>query len=338
MKRLGPALLLLAAVICFAISMAEQLSSGEVYDEGSTLRTDAAGTSAFYEALAKTRSKVERNYSPLQSIHAVSATIFVIEVPPGRWNDKELPNTLSALAEVGNRVVVAVKSGDDKPLEIKGWHVKIADDARDSEEESFLWPVHFESCPEWTVIRSDDDHPVVIERRFGKGTIALVGATEPFTNRDLLDSRDTPLLDWAAGTNPYILFDETHLGSNSGGTMMGMMRKLHLQGVIFCLLLAAGLFFWRASVPFPPVPEPAATKGLRILSGTASQEALRNLLERRIPPLRLVAACVQEWTRDHGRRAGPEIIQEIENTVGTTTQPIETWEKIRAITRGANRL
>jgi len=177
---------------------------------------------------------------------------------------------------------------------------------------------------DWRVFRKS-----AIDRTFGKGSVALISGTDPFLNEAMRTSRDTALLEWAASSKSNIVFDESHLGSAQTGTVMGLLHRLRLQGFLAALIAASLLFVWRSSAPFPPVPEPS-DENLKLF-GAGSGEALRNLLERRIPPSALIRACLDEWTRDFARRAGPDTVAEAEKTAAAKAQPAEQWQKIRSL-------
>jgi hypothetical protein len=340
-----PIVLLAGAALCFALALADQLSSGDVYQRSSSLRTDRDGSSAYFEALAKTRARVERNYAPLDVLAAKGGAVLLLGVPPRDFGEDEFIDTLTALARAGSRIVITVYGSDTEVEKPKNWNIAIRhvaskkgnnDDEED--EDAAPWPEYFEPSTYWRVFRSEAGRAVAVERTFGAGSIALVAATHPFLNLALRDNRDLGLLEWATGDRPLIVFDETHLGSSQSGTIMGLLRRFRLQGLLAALGAASLLFFWRASAPFPPVPE-AAQDSERKISGTGSGEALRNLLERRISPSALIQACIQEWTRDFARRAGSQKVMEVSKAVDEKTPVVEQrvvdqWERIRGIVRG----
>jgi hypothetical protein len=334
--KIGPVLLLAIAALCLAFAIADQMSSGNVYGKGSSLRTDREGASAYFEALANTRTGVSRNYAPLDSLDVRNAGIMLLGVPPQEFGNPEFIDSVTALAKAGNRILIAVDGSVSEVQKPGGWELAVravANENADDDEDDTAWPVYFEPSSRWRVTRSLQDHAVVVERAFGAGGIALVASTRPFLNLALRDARDIDLLQWGLGDNPTIVFDESHLGSTQSGTIMGLVRRLRLQGFVAALVVASLLFFWRSSVPFPPV-EVTQSFTLPELRGMTSAEAIRNLLERRIPPPALIPACVSEWARDFGRRAGPEAVAKAAEAAAAKEPPAQQWNKIRGIIRG----
>ena len=334
--KAGPIILLAVAAVCFALALADQFSSGDLYQPFSSLRTDRDGSSAYFEALARTRARVERNYAPLDVLAAKDGAVLLLGVPLRRLEDKEFIDSLTTLAKPGRRIVITIAGSLSEVEKPKGWdiaihHVSAKD--QDDDEDNDPWPEYFEPSKYWRVFCMENGHAAAVERMFGAGSVALVAATHPFLNLDLRDNRDIGLLEWAAGDRQLIVFDETHLGSSQSGTIMGLLRRFRLQGLLAALTSASLLFFWRSSAPFPPMPEPARDSGLKI-SGTGSGEALRNLLERRISPSALIQSCVQEWTRDFARRAEPQTVAEVSKAADEKARIVEQWEKIRGIARG----
>jgi hypothetical protein len=334
--RAGPAILLIAGAACLALAVADQLTSGDLYGRGSSLRTDREGSSVFFTALTRTHVQVDRNYAPLNAVEAKDGTIFLLGISPGALRQSNFTASITTLAKAGNRIVLAMDDAAHWDLKLKDWglevHTLLPED--DDDDEEYAWPAYFTASGDWRIIRAEEVRAHAIERTFGAGTVALIASTRPLLNLALRDDRDIQLLEWAAGSSQRIIFDESHLGSMQSGTIMGLVRELRLRGLLAALIAASLLYFWRASVPFPPVqelPDGAALK----LFGSGSDEALRNLLERRIPPSALIPACIQEWTRDFARREGPAAVTQVTETAAGTATPAEQWEQIRTIVRKA---
>jgi len=344
--KFGPIVLLALAALCFALLLADQLSSGDLYSRASSLRNDQEGASAYFEALAKTHPHVARNYAPVESLsssgEAPTADVLLLAMHAIQFKQAEIVDAITALARAGSRVVITLDGSYFEVVKPAHWDLEMrrvprqrkndADDNNGDDDTGIVWPEYFAASPDWRVQKSESGHPVAVERTFGKGQIALIAATQPFLNAGLRSSRDIELLEWAAGNKQQILFDESHLGSSEGGTVMGLMRRFRLQGLMAALIAAALLFVWRASIPFPPVPDTADDNPR--LFGTGSGEALRNLLERRIPRASLVNVCVSEWQRDFARRVGEQAVQEATQAAAENAPETERWEKIRGIVRG----
>jgi hypothetical protein len=321
--KAAPLLLLAGAAVCFTLVIADEFSSGELYRGASSLRTDQTGASVWFEALAKLPgTHTERNYAPLDALQLNNSAIILLAVSPRELGDADFTDTIDTLAKAGRRVVIAINGSSREVIKPAKWNVELhsssAGKSEDDDETEYFVP-----SADWHIFRKS-----AIDRTFGKGSVALISETDSFLNEAMRTSRDTPLLEWAAAKKPNIVFDESHLGSAQNGTVVGLLRRLRLQGFLAALIAASLLFVWRSSAPFPPVPE-LSEENLKLF-GAGSGEALRNLLERRIPPSALIRACLDEWTRDFARRAGPDAVTEAEKAADAKAQPAEQWEKIRS--------
>lgn len=332
--KAAPLFLLALGVVCLALAIADQLGSGTLYGEGSSLRTDREGASVYFEALREsTHRHAERTFVPMESLSQKGAAVLVLNLNPGELGTAAYADALTRIAKNGNRVVVSF----DSPLrdvKIPAWAIQIAAPAQEDDDDEGPEYATIRASNEWTIWREEEGAPIALERRFGGGSIALVGYTHPFHNEALRDHRDLPLLDWAVGGMSTVVFDETHLGSIQNGTIMNLVRSLRLQGVLAALILASLLYFWKSGHPFPPVAareEPA----LRIV-GMSTDQALRNMLTRRIPPTAIVAACVEEWRRDFARKVGPDTVQSAIQASLEAAPPAAKWETIRRIIQARN--
>jgi len=100
--KAAPVLLLAAAAVCFTLVIADEFSSGELYRNASSLRTDESGASVWFEALAKLPGvRTERNYAPLEGLTRRS---FSSQYPRVSWATRTSPTplTLSQKREVGS--------------------------------------------------------------------------------------------------------------------------------------------------------------------------------------------------------------------------------------------
>lgn len=320
--KAAPLLLLAGAAVCITLVIADEFSSGELFRNASSLRTDQGGASVWFEALAKLPgTHTERNYAPLDALQPESlqprdSAIVLLAVSPRQLGDADFTDMIDTLAKAGSRVVIAIDGASRDVIKPAKWNVELHSSTNDDEETEYFVP-----SADWHVFRKS-----AIDRAFGKGTVALISGTDPFLNEAMRSNRDTALLEWASANKTSVVFDESHLGSAQTGTVMGLLRRLRLQGFLAALIAASLLFVWRSSAPFPPVPEPS-DENLKLF-GAGSGEALRNLLERRIPPSALIRACLDEWTRDFARRAGPDTVTEAEKAADAKAQPAEQWEKI----------
>jgi hypothetical protein len=236
---------------------------------------------------------------------------------------------MESLARQGNRVVLALMPGlwasDEVVQGIENaWGVMIQNDGTKDARE-----IHFSAKANWQVVQGNHERADIIERSFGPGSLVLVASSTVFTNGALADSPDTALLVSMIGTSGGIVFDEAHLGIVETGSVMGLLRAFHLQGLLFGLLLPIGLFVWKYSTSLPPAPRsgpPRRIEGRRTFSGLVA------LLRRNVAADDLAAACWQAWLKGATpalaahRRALVE--QEL---VETGAQPMRALPKIHEI-------
>lgn len=156
---------------------------------------------------------------------------------------------------------------------------------------------------EWHTLYTCGKNPVIIERRFGQGSIVLCADSYPFSNEALKNECASRLLAWSLGENVEIVyFDETHLGVADSPGIAALARKYRLHGLLAGLMALAGLFIWQSAARFvPPYHDPETADDL--VSGKDSAAGLANLLRRGIAPGKLLTACFAEWKKSltHGR-------------------------------------
>ena len=155
----------------------------------------------------------------------------------------------------------------------------------------------------WRVIYArEKGRAVAMERRFGSGTIVLLTDSYHFSNEALRQGRHADLLAWMVGPNHRVIFDEAHLGVQEETGVATLARKYRLHGLFLALLVLAGLFIWKNSVPFMPPPEEqiALERGDHVL-GKASAAGFVNLLRRNIRAADVLGACFNEWKKSCGR-------------------------------------
>ena len=153
-------------------------------------------------------------------------------------------------------------------------------------------------APPWRALYLARYKPVLIYRPWGKGEI--VAATDSYflSNEALRNDRKPALLAYLAGPAGTLLFDETHLGTKEEEGVMFLVNKFRLDGYLVGLLLVAGLFLWRSSLPLVPPRLPGAGEALgRTISGKDSRSGLINLLRRNVPPGAILSASLAEWKR-----------------------------------------
>ncbi len=169
----------------------------------------------------------------------------------------------------------------------------------------------------WRVLYRCGGQPVIVERSFGQGTLALSTSSYVISNEALRDDRQTGFLLWLLGGRTHVVFDETHHGLQEAPGLMTMVRRYGLTWALVNLLVLAGLFIWRNNAALVPAEEPEAADGADVAAGKDSATALGNLLRRNVAPADVLATCVAVWKRsvDHSTRLPETAVRRIEAQV-----------------------
>jgi hypothetical protein len=155
----------------------------------------------------------------------------------------------------------------------------------------------------WRIIYARGTNPVVVERRFGPGTVVLATDTYFLSNEALRKERHADLLAWLVGPARKIVFDEAHFGITETAGVASLVRKYRLHGLAASLLLLAGLFLWQNAVRFvPPSPEERAPD---YVPGKEAAAGFANLLRRNVSPRDLLQTCFAQWQKSFTRGTGP---------------------------------
>jgi hypothetical protein len=149
--------------------------------------------------------------------------------------------------------------------------------------------------PSWHAIYSRGTNAVIIERRFGAGSVVMAGDSYFLSNEAMAADRHADLLAWLVGPSKSIFFDEAHLGIVETPGVTKLMRQYRLHGLAAGLILLAGLFIWKNSLSFvPPYPDEREPEHL---AGRDAAAGFVNLLRRNIPARELLRVCFAEWTK-----------------------------------------
>jgi hypothetical protein len=157
--------------------------------------------------------------------------------------------------------------------------------------------MYFDSVVDpWRVVYAVDGRAVIIEGRFGAGTVVLASDSYFISNEAMVAARKPALLSWLAGNARRLVFDETHHNIFEQPGIANLLRKYRLHGLIVGLLLLAGLFIWKSAASFLP-REPADEEAKAMVAGRDAYSGFTNLLRRGLPPADLLSACVAEWRK-----------------------------------------
>jgi hypothetical protein len=193
----------------------------------------------------------------------------------------------------------------------------------------------------WTTIyQRHTKAPVVVERKFGAGSVVLVADSYPFSNEAMFKERSAPLLAWLLGSGRDAIFDEAHLGIVEQPGMATLVRRYQLHGLVFSLLVVAGLFIWKNSFSLvPPHTDTHAEAGPLVI-GRDSASGFVNLMRRSIAPADIINACFTEWKKSSARSAtlSPAQLRELEQLIQQQNaleprlrKPIENYRLISQI-------
>ena len=161
---------------------------------------------------------------------------------------------------------------------------------------SWHTPIYFRNPePVWRVLYKCNYNPVIIERRFGKGSIVMASDSYFLSNEAMQAERAPRLLALLAGTRTRLVFDETHLGVDENPGIATLIGKYHLEGLIAAIALLAGLFVWQTASPFLPAKVDA--DGPHTVAGRDSAAGFVSLLRREIAPSRLIEVCLDQWKK-----------------------------------------
>jgi len=147
----------------------------------------------------------------------------------------------------------------------------------------------------WQTIYARGSNAVMMERKFGKGSVVIAGDSFFLSNEALAGDRHADLLAWVIGAGTNIVFDEAHLGIVTTGGVASLMRQYRLHGLAAGLLLLAGLFIWKNATSL--VPPHAGEARQDFVAGKDSASGFVNLLRRNISPREIFGVCFAEWKK-----------------------------------------
>jgi hypothetical protein len=166
--------------------------------------------------------------------------------------------------------------------------------------------------PHWKVLYMCGTMPVIIERKYGDGSIVLVADSYLVSNEALRKERHPRLLARLVAGPPQVIFDEESRGLRDSPGIASLARKYRLHGVVAGLVLLAIFFVWKNSVRFIPAYE-APFAEADVIAGKESSEGFINLLRRSIRPAVIFETCLAEWRKTFARN--PRELAKVEEIV-----------------------
>jgi len=150
--------------------------------------------------------------------------------------------------------------------------------------------------PHWKVLYMCGTMPVVMERKYGDGSIVLVADSFLISNEALRQERHPRLLARLFSGPPTVIFDEESHGLRDDPGIASLARKYRLHGVVAGLVLLAVFFVWKNAVRFIPAYEPQFAEN-DVIAGKESGEGFINLIRRSIRPSAIFETCLAEWRK-----------------------------------------
>jgi hypothetical protein len=338
MKKSGAMVLLISLAAVFIGVVAYlfhlQFAGGDVYPTYSTLRSDPAGAELIFKSLGRLPGvTATRSYQRLlRLLPDRDSTILMLGIDPRSFavEDAEDLREFAELAGRGNRLVLGMRSGSGRApprrtaLELN-WGVRFGLDF-DKDGNDILY---FAQASHWDVLERSGKRPVAVEKAFGKGSIALVAAGWLFDNKSVAEARHTALLARIIGPHARIVFDEAHFGIVESGSLVALAGRFRLHGLALGLAICAALFSWKNASSFPPLSNAVPVEKV---FGRTSLAGLVTLLQRHIPPSRIVPVCWEEWLKSNAREITPERRAQAEAAVrNLADRPADALRQLQAI-------
>ncbi len=173
-------------------------------------------------------------------------------------------------ADAGKHPVVEVVRGQQAPEILSKtleWHSSL---------------VFTDIASDWTVIYERGVHPVVIERKWGDGSIVVATDNYLVSNEAMLADREPAFLAWLAGSERTVIFEETHLGVARSTGLMTLVHQYGLIPVLLAGILLTLMFIWKNAVPLVP-KHPAASHEDDVVAAHSTVAGIASLVRRAIP-------------------------------------------------------
>ena len=152
------------------------------------------------------------------------------------------------------------------------------------------------SDPDWHILYSCNQKPVLAERHYKRGTVVLMADTYLLSNEAMVRDRQSSLLCWLIGSCDQVVFDETHLGVSEKPGIVTLARKYRLHGVAAGLIFMLVIFIWSKSAGMF-LRKSDAVQQDDIVHGKDMQAGLLSLLQRHIKSGDLLNICYDQWCK-----------------------------------------
>jgi uncharacterized protein DUF4350 len=147
----------------------------------------------------------------------------------------------------------------------------------------------------WQVIYARGTNPVVVERKFGRGSVVVATDSYFVSNEAMLKDRHSDFLAWLVGPSKTVVFDEAHLGTVERSGVSGLIRKYRLYWFVVGLIVLAALFIWKNSSSL--APRYVEKEREEFVAGKEAATGFVNLLRRNISVSAVLDTCFAEWKK-----------------------------------------
>lgn len=187
----------------------------------------------------------------------------------------------------------------------------------------------------WQTIYSRGTNAVVVERKFGRGSVVIATDSYFTSNEAMMNDRHADFLAWLIGSSTTVVFDEAHLGVMESSGVATLMRKYRLYWLVGGLILLAALFIWKNSLSLLPPRDNERRQ--EYLAGKGAASGFVNLLRRNLAVRDLLEICYAEWKKSAAqsglysaaRVQQAETIFQVENSLtGNERNPLRAYYDI----------
>jgi hypothetical protein len=332
MKPYLPVILLLGCAGGLVLGIVQLLDlrfeAGDVYPEYSSLRSDPLGTMAFYESIDGLPGlTARRDFSASNDLpDEKDAAYFHIatSIDAFRRLSEASLEVIERFVSSGGRMVITMspeasprpRPREPEPSKIGRWGIDFQVLALTRNADGVYVPerVRNESVlslpaeldwhsgivfsalsPAWKRVYARGMNAVVVERDFGRGSLAIATDSYFLSNEAMVRDRHADLLSWLIGPKRSVIFDEAHLGVVERPGVAALTRKYRLQWFLAGLIVLAGLFIWKNSVSL--VPPRTGEERKEYIAGKEAAAGFDSLLRRGIAARDLLALCFGEWKK-----------------------------------------
>ncbi len=199
----------------------------------------------------------------------------------------------------------------------------------------------------WKTIYARGGRPVIIERRWGLGSIVLSADAYLFSNEAMRRNRHPELLAWFTGPGSRVIFEEAHFGIVKSRGIATLARKYRLHGLFFALVVLALLFVWKNAVSLiPPAGASPESEKNAPPSARDGAEGLANLIRGNIPGKKVLDVCFAAWEKSVAgdKRASDDQKEKIKALIEAERSkpkkerdPVETYRQIHHLLKNHGR-